>query len=65
MNEFEFAVEEEVFVAVNAGWSDNGCDVYDIIRKSDESFVDSITVHPINGVEDTVATWKSSAQYFV
>ena len=57
--DFNFTMGNKDFTAVDAGWSQNGCAVWDIENVVGE-FVDSVTVHPYSNINDTIVKWMET-----
>jgi hypothetical protein len=47
------------YLAVPAGFQDGGCDVYDVTTKTG-TFVDSITVSPLDDVQVKLEEWVNA-----
>ena len=58
--EFYFAYAGIDYTVFPAGWSDNGCDVFEIVKSESEEFVDTIHVSPLEDVSDAFDRWVGS-----
>jgi len=58
--EFYFAQNGVDYTVFPAGWSENGCDVFDVIVTESDEFVDSILVSPVEDIETAWNRWLSA-----
>lgn len=57
--DFHFEKEHKPLVAVDAGWQKNGYSVFEVLSE-DGASVDTLLVHPLDDIENTVAEWLKS-----
>jgi len=60
--EFFFEHNGVEYTTFPAGWEDNGCDVFELVKTvgEDEVFVDTLHISPLEEVADVVERWKST-----
>lgn len=54
--DFQFEKDHKQLVAVDAGWKESGYSVFEVLAE-DGSVVDTLMVHPLDDIENTVAEW--------
>lgn len=54
--DLQFEARGKRFIAVDAGWQKNGYRVYEILDETD-SYVDTVMVHPLDGIASVVDDW--------
>ncbi|MCW2763830.1 MAG: hypothetical protein JWR85_4031 [Marmoricola sp.] len=59
--DFQFDERGKRLTAVDAGWKKNGQKVYEI-QDETGSCVDTVTVHPLDSIEDAIDTWRKTYQ---
>lgn len=57
--EFYFEHAGVDYVVYPAGWVENGCDVFDISLRSNDEFVDTVYISPLDEVADVFAAWAA------
>lgn len=58
-----FVARGKRFIAVDAKWMKNGYKVYEI-QDDTESYVDTVMVHPLDGIEHAVDEWAKNYEGF-
>lgn len=57
--DLQFVAHGKRFTAIDSGWEKNGYRVYEILDET-EAYVDSVMVHPLDSIVDTVDEWAKN-----
>jgi hypothetical protein len=60
--EFFFEHNGVEYTTFPAGWEENGCDVFELVKTvgEDEVFVDTLYISPLEEVAEAVDRWKTT-----